>query len=85
MVDEKNTKVSHISKAICSFTGKELEKYNRFYNQDGTYMDVNVKQFLDAIPELPVESLEYLIKEANKARGAKLTTWVRILKFLRIK
>jgi len=77
--------MKNVTKDICSFTGKELDKYNRFYNQDGTHTDVNVKQFLDAIPELPVESLEYLIKESNKARNAKLTTWVRILKFLRIK
>lgn len=69
---------------VCSFTGKKLEAYNRFYSQDGTYTDVNVKQFLDGIPDLPVEALEHLIAEASKARKVKLTPWRRFLKVFKI-
>jgi len=72
------------TQGICSFTGKKLDKHNRYYSQDGTYMDVNVRQFLDEIPDLPVEALEHLIAEASKARKVKLTPWRRFLKVFKI-
>ena len=73
------------SKEICSFTGKPLEKCNRFYSPDGTYMDINVNQFLDKISDLPVESLDYLINKSIQARSEKLSLWKRFLRFFKIK
>lgn len=67
----------------CSFTGKNLSKENTYRSSDGTYMDVNVKHFLDSIPELPIESLEILIKEASLARKVKLTKWQKFLNAIR--
>lgn len=69
----------------CSFTGKSLSKESTYYNTDGTYMDVNTKQFLDIIPDLPINSLDFLIKEATASRNKKLTGWNKFLRFLRIK
>lgn len=63
----------------CNFTGKELNKYNRFYNQDGTYTDIDVYQFLENIPNLPKESLEKLRDMSMDALGEKLTFWQKFI------
>jgi hypothetical protein len=69
----------------CTFTGKSLSKENSYYNSDGTYMDVNVKQFIDSIPELPMESLELLVKLSTEARNKKLSGWQKFLQILRLR
>jgi len=69
----------------CTFTGKSLSKENSYYNSDGTYIDVNVKLFLDLIPELPMESLELLVKLSTEARDKKLSRWQKFLQILRLR
>lgn len=69
----------------CTFTGKPISNENTFYNPDGTYMSVNAKQFLDSIPELPIESLDLLIKLSTEARNKKLSGWQKFLKAIKFR
>lgn len=69
----------------CTFTGKPLSKENTFYNPDGTFMNVNSRLFLDSISELPIESLEILIKLSSEARNKKLSGWQKFLKIIKFK